>query len=107
MNAADQKERNAEIVARFVAGETINALATEYRLTARYMRLLIEAAGIVVPRKPYTWRKPYTRRDKKAERNAEIVARIRAGQTLRQTAAEFNISTNRVFQIVIAAGDGA
>lgn len=81
-------ERNAEILRRRLAGETLAAIGVCFGITSQRVRQ-IEASA-----------KPEAKASVLAERRAEILRRRRGGESLAQIGTVFGITRERVRQIL-------
>lgn len=88
--------RNEEIIALYASGKTGPQVAAAVGLSAPMVYRIVKEAGISrsrgIPKGTTFSLKPYDR--------AAVVRRYKEGVTLRQVAAEFGISHQRVHQLV-------
>lgn len=90
MKRSDANTRNAAIVAaRRDSTETNTALARRFGVSSSLITTVLRKAGIVAPSQY-----------KYAERDAEIVRKWKAGQTLQQIGDHFGITRERARQII-------
>lgn len=93
-------ERNAEIVRRYLAGESSVALAAEYGLTANGILLVLTRAGA-----PRRRQGPQPRRiEKWSARSRAILADYIAGMTRQEIAAKHGVSPQWVSELLYRAG---
>ncbi len=90
--------RNREIVHRFREGQPLGQIAAEVGIATRSIRDILKAAGQPVPdkrRDPRLHRPPES-----AGREKEILARYAQGEKMSEIAQDWQISRQRVSQII-------
>ena len=97
-------DRDAEIVRMFEDDPNLSdsTVAFLFGMTRPRVQQIRLEAGVVRPRGMHRGAHPFLRRDR--ERNREIASRYAAGELSGDLAREFGVSSERVRQIVKAAG---
>ena len=106
------EERDAEIVRRIEAGDDPGAVKKEFGIGQEYAKEICRAAGVTVgwrrlPAEQRTKQKHRQRmndKDQRQKRDAEIVRRVKAGETPKTVGKDFGLTNNQVSYICRKAG---